>query len=872
MPRITLYLLMRFILFLIAFLPNLGFAQVERIKHLNVQTRLLVNQMPDQQIVSIFIRGDVQLIQAHIKNRGFNTKGQLKNLVLAEISISEIKFLAQQNFIEGFEFEWGNKILLGDSVLIKNRALTIHGGQSPLPQSYKGKNVIAGLIDTGIALEHMDFRNIDSSTRILNVWDQNLPYDVVSTPSYGYGQAYDSSHINAGTCLHYDANGHGSGVAGIMSGNGTHSNKFVGIAPETDIIAVALDFAGVNLTASVDAFKYIYDLADGYGKPCVINASYGDYLGSHDGLDATALFLDSLLNEKAGRLFVAAAGNSGAVGPYHLRHTVAGSDTNFTWFEPNFASSPIPPTVFLDIWSDTSNLSNLNFSIGADNNGSFAHSGHLNFRNIITDGLLGTTVTDSIMSGGNKLADVLIYTELRGGQYNLQIYLPGIDSTAFNYSLISTGEGSFDLWSSDIFGLAVGADVIWLSNMIKTGLPTGSTWPTMSNYILPDSAQSVVSGFQCHQNVVAVGDYIQASGYTDFLGDWQACDELTDSIASHSSRGPNRQNIIKPDVTATGRWLLGTLPVAKSITVQGGSQAYKLSETGFHLKRSGTSFAAPCVAGIGALLLEKCPSITQQEFLVLLRNTSFQDPFTGAIPNNVWGYGKPDAFALLNETNIVPSIIGDTVFCNGDMTILSTDSVYTSYNWNDLSTTSEAVLDSTFSGFLIVENSIGCKSDSVWFSILEHDSMPKPPIFGGVGCAYTSLADSIVWYVDGVAMATNDTIHCVTGSAQWMQVAHIDSNGCASISDSLLVNASSINENGIDFKMYPNPASELLMIEASNTIDRIVVTDIKGKVVIRKNVSSMKTELSLTGLAPSIYTLTIYTNKAISSSKFQVVD
>ncbi|MDG2331458.1 MAG: S8 family serine peptidase [Flavobacteriales bacterium] len=862
---------MRLLLLLLVISPFLGISQKAKIEHLNVQTKLLVNQMDDEQTVTIFIRGDVELIQDYLNPFNRKIKGQLKNLILAEISISEIKFLAQQPFIEGFEFEWGHKKLLGDSILIKNRALAAHSGQFPLPKSYKGKDVIAGLIDTGIALEHMDFRNTDSSTRILNIWDQNLPYDASLTPVYGYGQAFDSSHINAGTCVHYDANGHGSGVAGIMSGNGTHSNKYTGIAPESDIIAVALDFSGANLTASVDAFKYIYDLSETYNKSCVINASYGDYLGSHDGLDATALFLDSLLNEKSGRLFVAAAGNSGAFGPYHLRHSVTGTDTNFTWFQPNFASTA-SPTVFLDIWADTSNMSNLNFSIGADHNVSFAHGGHLNFRNIVADGLVGTTVMDSIMSGGNKLADVSIYTELRGGQYNLQVLLPSIDSTNFNYSLISSGEGSFDLWSLEVFGVAVGSDVIWYSNMINTGLPAVGTWPEMSNYVLPDSAQSVVSGFQCHENVVTVGDYIQASGYTDFLGDWQACDELTDSIASHSSRGPNRLNLIKPDVTATGRWLLGSLPVAKSIIVQGGAQAYKLSQTGFHLKRSGTSFSAPCVAGIGALLLEKCPSITQQDFLALLQNTSFEDGFTGTTPNNQWGYGKPDAFALLNETNVLPVLLGDTAFCAGQSTTLTTDNSYVIYDWNGVSSSASFIIDSSYSGYVLVQDVHGCKSDSVWYNITEH-AWPTTPLITnwGGGILSTEQADSIQWHVDGLAVnGENDTIFSAPNN-QWIFVEHIDSNGCSSFSDSLFLTVSAVAENGFQYKMYPNPATELLVIEASMKMDQIVVSDINGRIIIRKTVSDLKTELSLSHIAPSIYSLTIYADQAITTTKFQVI-
>jgi len=862
---------MRYLLIFLVVFPLIGYSQLDQKGHMNFQTKMLVQQKQDHDVVSIFIRGDVNRISNYLKSEGREIKGQVKNLILAEVEIRDIKHLSKQNYIQGFEFEWGKRTLLGDSVLIKNNANAVHAGQSPLFKGYTGKNVLSGVIDTGIAMEHMDFRNADSSTRIMNIWDQTLPIGPL-TPSFGYGEAFDSSHVNAGTTTHYDNDGHGSGVAGVMAGNGSHSSKYVGLAPESDIIAVKLDFSGVNLTASVDAFKYIYDLADVYNKPCVINASYGDYLGSHDGLDATALFLDSLINDKPGRLFVAAAGNSGDWGPYHLKHQVA-ADTNFTWFVPNTTSSG-GNTVFIDLWADTADLSNLNFSIGADHNVTFAHAGHLNFRNIIADGLVGSTIYDSVMNGSNKLADVEIYAELRGGQYNLQIYLPDVDSLDYNFSLVTTGTGTYDLWSVSWLGLEIGPDVVWLSDMIRSGLPASGTWPSMASYHLPDSAQSIVSGFQCHPNIVATGHYVQASGYINYLGAFQPSPELTDSIAMNSSAGPNRQGLLKPDVTSTGRWLLGTYPIAKSITLQGGGSAWKLSQTGFHLKRSGTSFSSPCVAGIGALLLEKCPTITQQEFITLLKSTSFGDGFTGTVPNNRWGYGKTDAFAVLNGTNINPNVVGDSAFCFGEITSLTTDSTYDNYNWDGATSSSSIVLDSTSSGFLVVENTYGCKSDTVLYSVVEHP-LPTVPVISnlGTGNLVTGASDSIQWYLDGAAiLGENDTnfVHVGPPIPAWVMVEHIDSNGCSSFSDSLMV-TSLVENSKLEYSIFPNPATDHLVIESADVIDKIIIRDLNGKIISDQPVQSKRHRMSLQGLESGLYTIQIWSGESIGNSKFQVL-
>ena len=75
----------------------------------------------------------------------------------------------------------------------------------------------------------------------------------------------------------------------------------------------------------------------------------------------------------------------------------------------------------------------------------------------------------------------------------------------------------------------------------------------------------------------------------------------------------------------------------------------------------------------------------------------------------------------------------------------------------------------------------------------------------------------------------------------------------------------------VQYKMFPNPASELLIIQASSKINQVVVSDINGRIIIRKSVSDFKTELSLTHISPSIYSLTIYADKAIATTKFQVI-
>ena len=228
-------------------------------------------------------------------------------------------------------------------MLINNNVLPVHQGLGDLPAAYDGKDVVIGIIDTGIDFLHPDFQDENGNTRVLHIWDQtfgNLSpgYDPNRIPlPYGYGNEWDSTDINAGVCTHTEPSvfsGHGTNVSGSAVGNGLAVNNYKGVAPEADIIVVASNFGAVSWTSLVaDAVEYIFAKADALGKPCVINGSLGTYFGSHDGMDAPAQYIDSLITSTNGRAFVCAAGNCGNE-PLHMSHDVT-QDTSFTWFQFN---------------------------------------------------------------------------------------------------------------------------------------------------------------------------------------------------------------------------------------------------------------------------------------------------------------------------------------------------------------------------------------------------------------------------------------------------------------------------------------------------------------------------------------------------------
>ena len=118
-----------------------------------------------------------------------------------------------------------------------------------------------------------------------------------------------------------------------------------------------------------------------------------------------------------------------------------------------------------------------------------------------------------------------------------------------------------------------------------------------------------------------------------------------DFVAYFSSRGPVSPFYIKPDLVAPGAFINTT-------DINGN---YKIS--------SGTSFAAPHVAGTAALILQKNPQLSPQELKSILMTTSeiVYDQFDDRFPIEVSGNGRIDASKAINAELIImpPNLIFD---------------------------------------------------------------------------------------------------------------------------------------------------------------------------------------------------------------------
>lgn len=179
-----------------------------------------------------------------------------------------------------------------------------------------GSGVLVAILDSGIDYRLPEFRKADGSTRLRYLWDQTLlPMESVEgdaaslprRPPMGYrlGVEFDSGQIDRALAAptaqqqfellpSVDASGHGTAVAGIAVGD---SEAYQGVAPEADILVVKLGTPDANsfprTTEIMRAVTYSIHKAQELQMPLVINLSFGNTYGAHDGSSLIERFLDN---------------------------------------------------------------------------------------------------------------------------------------------------------------------------------------------------------------------------------------------------------------------------------------------------------------------------------------------------------------------------------------------------------------------------------------------------------------------------------------------------------------------------------------------------------------------------------------------------
>ena len=596
-------------------------------------------------------------IKSYLKKNGIKIESCGETYCHVLINISQYNELISK----GLE----NKVFLSKKMKpLVNAGVPLTGGYAlhygdNISEPLKGKGVIIGVVDTGIDIYHPDFSNADNSTRIAFLWDQTIKGDSKSYPkNFNYGYECDSYSINNKTCPSNDKGsitdpsiGHGTHVAGIV---GSNDKTYTGMAPEGTFIIVKSLFDEASV---IDGVRYIFQKATALGMPAVINMSFGNDAGPHDGTSYVEDTLGKMVGK--GKILVAAAGNSGDV--YKHFSGEATSETGYVKFSPA-ASLTLTGTVeemYLDIWYSNEMKFKILLLDKYDNK-VIAESGfHKSSECSCSSSDCSTLVCTDILktAGGNSIATVGVASGIFANNHKWEtVILISKESESLSDYRWALG------FEKDLTNERFNA---WLVNDSGSfEMPSGGGSSILRNYFDTDGNSKKFKFFfgdtnctvtvpSTNKDIFAVGSYIERNSWIDKDGQVYGLPSsvaVVGDISEFSSKGGSCSSIVKPDITAPGQFIISSM--SSNVNPPGcGSDPDCMIVDDHHFIEYGTSMASPFVAGGIALLLEWNNNITFDDLFKMISLHADTDDYTGNVPNYTWGYGKFQLKGIVNNLN-----------------------------------------------------------------------------------------------------------------------------------------------------------------------------------------------------------------------------
>ncbi|MEM8994307.1 MAG: S8 family peptidase [Acidobacteriota bacterium] len=486
---------------------------------------------------------------------------------------------------------------------------------------YRGAGVVIGIVDSGLDYRHPRFRHADGTSRILAIWDQALePVSGEKAPEgFDYGVEYLREDINRALDARepgdfvrhgHDPNlppivnrarlTHGTRVADIAAGASPDGDLPSGVAPAADLIFVANSNRSEALGDSANTLDAIaYVFAAAEALGKPAVVNLSQ--GDHIGPHDGTSLLERGIDHllEAPGRSVVKSAGNSAGRGAHASGRVESGKVEGVELTVS-AQDRSPDTV--DLW--------------------FSDRDSLALRVVTPRG----DISETVLPGETRLL------ELPGGNSVFVDSVLGDPGNGSNrlYLQMSPGSASHleaGTWTLELEGLFVedGFFDAWIERGTRT-----------PQFLRPHrSDASTVSIPGTSRRVLTVGSSVIRG-------------RRPGGLSAFSSRGPTRDGRTKPEVVAPGESILSALP-------SGGRKDRGLG--------AGTSLAAPQVAGVVALMLEKKPVLTQAEIRRALEESARGDGSTGGVPNSGWGFGKLDAEAALARTAPAPDPAGGSTAC-----------------------------------------------------------------------------------------------------------------------------------------------------------------------------------------------------------------
>lgn len=557
---------------------------------------------------------------------------------------------------------------------------------------YTGTGVIAGIMDKGLDVNHINFLDADGEPRTKILW---------SISASGSASTYDTPQRIKNFSTDSRTESHGTHVLGIMAGsyngpaeyafinsrntlqvkkqNGANSAiPYYGVATDAELAVACGPFNGSNVELGVEK---VVNYAKQQGKPSVVNISIGNTIGPHDGTDARSQWLASLGEES---ILCIAAGNDGDE-PVSISKTF--DDKPLRTFVSNGATGDGQ----VEFWGSDDRTFSVRFIAKNRNTGEELYS------YLIDDNLKGKTIT---IAGSYYTAPGYIHNtqfDKAFGNMSALTMSSNINPNNNRYSVSVTLQ-----LSGSSSAIAPAFEVIASPGQHVDAFASGGLYfmSLGTDGYTDGTPDCSINGLACGANVLVVGSYTNVQSWPTLSGTYHYNNYPTPgAISSFSSYGETFDGRLLPDVCAPG----GSVIASYSKYYAEGSADEK-TLTGIYTgdnrksywgEMQGTSMACPVVAGIIATWLQANPSLNIDEIKDIIAHTATHDEFTAVEPDR-WGAGKIDALAGLkyilgigglNDITLEQHDAIVTFIGNRDLEIFVPDAANTSVNLYSLSGT-----------------------------------------------------------------------------------------------------------------------------------------------------------------------------------------
>ena len=617
-----------------------------------------------QEMVDAFIAVNDLSAVDQLQQAGVIVNCCFDGFVTAQIPVNDLTAICAMPCVKDVEVSRKMTLCTDTTLSVTHAIQVLDGPHNGLPQSYDGSGVILATLDVGYDYQHLAFRRSDnpSVSRIKRVYS--------TTNRTGHPARFNGNIRLPGSvfidneiyALKTDnsSHSHGTHTTGIAAG--THVGHYGGMAPGADIVMCALSImdGSISTTEIANCLRYVDSYADSVGKPYVISMSISSFGGSHDGQDYLANVVSQLMGP--GRFFVFAAGNNGGVRTYAHKAATESNPLNLLLTYNNSTACDSAYKYYLcmaELW------------LRAPATG-FKYKYHIfdkNTNKIVWES--ETFTNNSLLDTSSGLGDYFFYnasddtTGYIKSQVSYSVYSKKYSLNLLIYNLINKKTSIVDnvtkgryhigisVWPKTSKPVYIDA---WTDNSCtgfsyrKTPILTMDN-QVMMNYYTPASDSCSINTQGVCDSVITAGAYVGRNSYYSLFQNTTITDRslTVGDVAPFTSyqaagKGPTGEAL--PTVTAPGCHVISAVSRYSSYARNGNMTVMKTTDGHYWGTMSGTSMAAPTVAGILAQWLQAKPDLSIAEAKEIMYQTGIRDNFTtGPHAAQFGACGKIDALA-----------------------------------------------------------------------------------------------------------------------------------------------------------------------------------------------------------------------------------